>query len=466
MACARGGYILVNINSAYQPSELEYCINKVGVKCIISDYKFKTQNYYDFLNEISPEISTSEPGKLKCTRMPTLENIIVITEEDLRGAFKFQEILDLATDSRVKNAYALQDSIDPDQPCHIQFTSGTTGQPKAAIQSHFHLVNNSFFLGKRNELDRKQHSICVQVPFFHAFGTDITICAALNHGATLVVPSPGYDPDKSLDAIRDEKCSVIHGTPTMYVDLINRQKVRKEDISPEIAVCGGASCSPHLFRQMSELLKVKKVKSIYGLTEATAVIFQSLYDDNEYQSTSTVGYIGDHLEAKVINEEGKIVPRGVPGELCIRGYCTTLGYWDDEDKTKELISSDKWLRTGDQFVIEENGYGKVVGRLKELIIRGGENIFPREIEDLLNTHPDILESHVIGLPHERLGEEICACVRTTGTSLSLEEIKAYCKGKVAYFKIPSILKIVESFPKTTSGKIQKYKLVNLFKDRK
>lgn len=466
MACARGGYILVNINPAYQPPELEYCINKVGVKCVISDYKFKSQNYYNIFNEICPEISTSEPGKLKCKRTPSLESIIITTQEDLRGALKFQEVIESASEAEIDNIDKLQDRIDPDHPCHIQFTSGTTGKPKAAIQSHFHLVNNSFFIGKRNELDRKHHKICVQVPFFHVFGTDITIGASVNHGATLVIPSPGYDPEKSLDAIRDEKCSIIHGTPTMYVDLVNQQRNRKEDISPEIAVCGGALCSPHLFRQMKDILGVNKVKSVYGLTETTAVVFQTLPNDDEYQSTSTVGCVGDHLEAKIIDLEGNIVPRGTQGELCIRGYCNTLGYWQDEEKTKELVGPDRWLKTGDQFVIEESGHGRIVGRLKEIIIRGGENIFPREIEDLLNTHPDILETHVIGLPHERLGEEICACIRTTNQSLSLEDIKTFCKGKVAHFKIPSKLKIVEGFPKTASGKIQKFKLINMFTNDK
>ncbi|KAF7264300.1 hypothetical protein GWI33_000341, partial [Rhynchophorus ferrugineus] len=463
MACGRGGYVLVNINPAYQPLELEYCVNKVGVKCLITPHSFKKQSYYEFLNELSPELASSDPGKLKSKRLPSLQHIVTISDDDFKGTYKYNDIVDSATSSTLGIIHSMQNKIESDQACHIQFTSGTTGQPKAAIQTHFHLTNNSYFIGKRNEFDRKHHNVCVQVPFFHAFGTVITIGAAVNHGATLVIPSPGYEPEKSLDAIRDEKCSVIYGTPTMYVDLIKQQKERNEDINPEIAVSGGASCSPHLFREMKNILKVHKVKSVFGLTETTAVVFQSLYDDEEYEATSTVGYLGDHLEAKLIDEEGQSVPLGSPGELCIRGYCTTLGYYEDEQKTKELIGADKWLKTGDQFIFEENGYGRIVGRLKELIIRGGENIFPKEIEDFLNTHPDILETHVIGLPHERLGEEVCACVRVLNESITLEDIKNYCKGKIAHFKIPSVLRIVDSFPKTASGKIQKFKLVNSLK---
>jgi len=460
MACARGGFVLVNINPAYQLREIKYCINKVGVKSLISTYKFKTQNYYDILNSISPEISQSDPGRLKCKEMPTLESIIISCDESLKGAFNYEEIFSLATSNSIKNIHSLQDSISPDDFCHVQFTSGTTGDPKAPVQTHFQLVNNSYSAGKRFEFHKKHHKICVQVPFFHVFGTDMAINAALNHGATLVLPAPGYDTQKSLDAIRDEKCTVVYGTPTMYVDLVNTQKNRKEDISPEIAVCGGSPCSPHLFRQMKEILNLKTVKSIYGLSETVAVAFCSRPDDDEYHSTSTVGYLQDHLEAKVVDTEGKMVPRGMPGELLIRGYCNTPMYWGDEKKTSELVGIDGWLKTGDQFVLEEDGYGKIIGRFKELIIRGGENIVPREIEDLLNTHPDILETQVIGVPHERLGEEVCACIRVQeGVSVTLESIKSFCKGKISHFKIPSKLNIVESFPKTASGKIQKFLLV-------
>ncbi|XP_050307171.1 medium-chain acyl-CoA ligase ACSF2, mitochondrial-like [Anthonomus grandis grandis] len=462
MACARGGFVLVNINPAYEITELQNCINGVGVKALICPYKFKNHNYYTSLIELAPELSKADPGKLKSKLLPTLTSIIIIDKTDLQGTFYYDHIQEVASEKDVNCIKDYQDRIDPDGVAHLQFTSGTTGKPKAAMQSHFHIVNNGYILGKRNELDRKHHTICLQVPFFHAYGTVISLIAALNYGSTLVLPNKGYDPDKALDAIRDEKCTVIHGTPTMYVDLINRQKIRNENIFPEIAVSGGAYCSIQLFKDMKEYLGVKKVKSVYGMTETTAIVFQSLFDDDEYHSTATVGYISEHTEAKVIDEKGNIVPRGQPGELCIRCYGTTLGYWENEEKTKELIGPDKWLRTGDTFILEEDGYGKIVGRIKEMITRGGENIYPAEIESFLNGHPAVLEAHVIGIPHERLGEEVCACVRVLpNTSFTLEDVKSFCKGKIAHFKIPSKLQIFESFPKTTSGKIQKYKLVEI-----
>ncbi|ERL86954.1 hypothetical protein D910_04357 [Dendroctonus ponderosae] len=279
------------------------------------------------------------------------------------------------------------------------------------------------------------------------------------------------------------RCTMICGTPTMYVDLINRQQLRKLDIHPEIAISGGAPSSVHLFQEMKKHLNLRKVKSIYGLSESTAVAFQSLPDDDELHSTSTVGYVGDHLEVKIVDPEvrrdeddgmpapadqvlkkaffqGKIVPRGTPGELLIRGYSTTLGYWQNEEKTNELIGRDKWLRTGDQFVLQEDGYGRIVGRIKDMIIRGGENIYPIEVEDVLNQHPHVLEVQVVGLPHERLGEEVCACIRVQkNMSVTLSDLKTHCAGKLARFKIPSRLEIFDSFPKTTSGKIQKHKII-------
>ncbi|CAG9771984.1 unnamed protein product [Ceutorhynchus assimilis] len=467
MACARGGYVLVNMNPAYQPEEIKYCINAVGAKAIVCPHKFKTQNYYEHLTSIAPELTDSRPGKINSVNLPSLKSVIIVGDEDLRGAFKYQELFDLPSAIDIKQIKAQQNSISLDSLCHLQFTSGTTGKPKAPMQTHFQIVNNSFFAGKRNELDRKHHIICVQVPFFHVFGTIVTVNAGLNHGATLVLPSPSFDADKSLDAIRDEKCSVIHGTPTMYVDLVSRQKIRGEYIDPDIAVSGGALCSSHLFKEMKQFLRLKKVKSIYGLTENTAVGFQSLFDDDEYLSTSTVGYLQDHCEAKVVDTQNRIVPRGTPGELLLRGYCIMLGYWENEEKTKEVLGVDRWMRTGDQFVIEKNGYGRVVGRLKDMIIRGGENIFPKDIEDVLNTHPDILETQVVGVPNERLGEEVCACVRIEpNATITLQDVKTFCKGKIAHFKIPSSLKTVQDFPKTTSGKIQKFKILEDILDGK
>ncbi|KAL1490232.1 hypothetical protein ABEB36_012961 [Hypothenemus hampei] len=461
MACARGGIVLVHLNPAYQSNEIKNLINSVGIKGIVCAHKFKTQNYYQHLLDICPELSKSPPGGLTSPNAPSLKSIVVVSEEDLQGAFKYKELMAMPKKSDVISIKESQHLIDPDQVCHMQLTSGTTGTPKAPMLSHFHLVNNSYYIGKGNELDKKHHKICVQVPFFHVFGTTITIGAALNHGATLVVSSLSFNSYKSLEALKDEKCTVVHGTPTMYVDLIKAQREKREDLNVNIAVCGGAPCSPQLFKQMMQYLGVQKVKSVYGLSETIAVVFQSRANEDEILATSTVGHLMEHLEAKVVDTQGLMVPTGTPGELLIRGYATTLGYWQNEMKTKELIDPSKWLHTGDQFILMDNGYGQIVGRIKDVIIRGGENIYPKEIEDHLNTHPDILESQVVGIPHERLGEEVCAVLRIQANiSLTLQNLDVHCRGKIAHFNIPSRMEIVDSFPKTASGKVQKLYCLN------
>lgn len=465
MAAARVGLVLVGINPYYQGPELEYCIQKVGIKALITKEVFRNQHYYEMLQVICPKLRESEVGKLKCDRVPSLKTIIIDSDDKLPGTIQFNEMFSLADNEAVSNISNYQSKIEPDSPCNIQFTSGTTGKPKAAILSHFGFVNNGYHIGNRNELNIKHQKICVQVPLFHAYGVVISVMASICHGASLILPSEGYDAEKSLQAIINEKCTVIHGTPTMYVDLINKQKKLKLPLkTATIGITGGAPCSPQLFKDIKEVLGLKKVKTVFGMTENSAVSFQSLPGDSEDKVLHTVGHLTDHIEAKVVDTNGEMVPFGQPGELWIRGYFIMREYHEDDAKTKETVGLDRWLRTGDQFILNENGYGKIVGRLKDMIIRGGENIFPKEIEDFLNTHPDIIESHVIGVPDERLGEEICAFLRLRDGLDNLDQldVKQYCKGKISHFKIPKYVKIIENFPKTTSGKIMKYKLYEMF----
>ncbi|XP_017043963.1 medium-chain acyl-CoA ligase ACSF2, mitochondrial [Drosophila ficusphila] len=465
MGAARAGLTSVGLNPAFQGPEMAYCLNKVDIKAIIAPESFKSQNYYEILKSICPEISDAEPGKIKSEKFPHLKSVIIDGNDSLKGAFRFDNLLDLANQSERAEVAQIQKSIQPESACNIQFTSGTTGNPKAAVLSHFNFVNNGIHVGNRNELEGER--ICVQVPMFHAFGVIITIMAALTKGATMVLPCPGFNPKDSLAAIVKEKCTMIHGTPTMYVDLVNTQKKLQVPLGRiKKAVTGGAIVSPQLIKDVRDVLRVESVRSVYGLTETTAVIFQSRPGDSNDIVLNSVGHLQDHIEAKVVDAEGNCVPFGQPGELCVRGYTTMLGYHGDEEKTKETIGKDRWLRTGDQFILEENGYGRIVGRLKEMLIRGGENIFPKEIEDFLNSHPQVIEAHVIGVPDERLGEEVCAFVRleegVDPTSFTAETLKAYSKGKLAHFKVPRYVIIVDSFPKTTSGKIQKFKLVEAF----
>lgn len=372
----------------------------------------------------------------------------------------------MASPEEVASIEGKQATINPDSGCNIQFTSGTTGLPKAALLSHFSFVNNGYLIGKRNEFNTKAHRICFQTPLFHAYGLVIGVVAAIHYGTTIVLPDAGFNVAKSLEAIQKEKCTVVYGTPTMYVDLLAKQKELGVQVNtPEIAVTGGAACSPEMFKKIMKKLGVKKVKTVFGMTELSAVIFQSMYEETIQQMAETVGYIQEHVEAKVVDDKGQTVPFGERGELWIRCYSAMLEYWDDPEKTKETIGNDKWLKTGDQFVLQEDGYGKIVGRIKEMIIRGGENIFPKEIEDFLSTHPNVAEVHVVGVPDERLGEEMCAFVKLKPeTMLSHADMKHFCKGNIAHFKIPRYLEIVEDFPKTQSGKIQKFKLLKQWED--
>ncbi|XP_063226814.1 medium-chain acyl-CoA ligase ACSF2, mitochondrial isoform X2 [Bacillus rossius redtenbacheri] len=423
-AAARAGLVLVNINPAYQSSELAYCVNKVGVKALIAADTFKTQDYHRLLLAAAPELQTAQPGDLRSPHLPSLRSFVVVGDRKLPGTFQLDEVMcggSVASQEAIKEAQLLQ---QPDEGCNIQFTSGTTGKPKATLLSHHNVVNNAYFFGKRLGLQSKPHRLCVPVPLFHTFGNTLGITTAWLFGATLVLPSAGFSAAGVLAALQQERCSVVYGTPTMHVDMLalaERDGVRLPGL--ELVLTSGAPTSPHLFREF---------RRVYGL---------------------------QRVNVKVVDAEGRMVPLGSPGELLVRGYCCMLGYWQDEDQTRQTIGPDRWLRTGDQFVLLEDGYGRVVGRLKDMIIRGGENIFPREIEDMLQTHPDILEAQVLGVPDPRLGEVVCCFARLRpGASLSAQQLRAYCTGKIAHFKIPLHVRFVTSFPKTTSGKIQKFKL--------
>lgn len=465
MGAARAGLTSVGINPAFQGPELAYCLNKVDMKAIVAPEAFRTTKYYEIIRDICPEVADSEPGKIKSEKFPHLRSIIINSQESLKGAFRFDDVLDMSNATEQAEIYKLQREICPENPCNIQFTSGTTGNPKAALLSHYNVVNNGIHVGDRNELEGER--ICVQVPLFHAYGVSISIMAALSSGATLVLPAPGFSPKDSLQAIVKEKCTVIHGTPTMYVDLVAAQRELQVPLGKiKKAITGGSVVSPQLILDVREVLGVQTMHSVYGLTESTAVIFQSKPGEQEDRVLNSVGYLTDHIEAKIIDAQGRVVPFGQPGELCVRGYLTMLGYHNDRAKTEEILSADNWLHTGDQFIIDADGYGRIVGRLKEMIIRGGENLFPKEIEDFLNAHPQVVEAHVIGVPDERLVEEVCAFVRLRNDvdpkTFTTEALRAYSKGKLAHFKVPRYVVPIEAFPKTTSGKIQKFKLLQQF----
>ncbi|ALC38570.1 CG12512 [Drosophila busckii] len=471
LGAARAGLVSVGINPAYQNSEMEYCLKKVDIKAIIAPESFKSTNYYEILRDICPDIAHAEPGRIKSDKFPHLRAVIInnaASQERLKGALSFNELLDMGSAEEQAQIGKLQHTIQPESPCNVQFTSGTTGNPKAALLSHLNFVNNGMHVANRNELEGER--ICVQVPLFHAFGVGITIMAAMCKGAAMVLPAAGFAPADSLQAISKERCTVIHGTPTMYVDLIAAQRELAVPLGKiKKAITGGATVSPQLILDVKQVLGVERMHSVYGLTETTAVVFQSIPGEAEDCVLDSVGHVTDHIEIKVVNEQGHLVPFGQPGELCVRGYLTMLGYHGDAEKTEEIYGSDKWLHTGDKFILDRNGYGRIVGRIKDMIIRGGENIFPKEVEDFLNGHPQVVEAHVIGVPDERLGEELCAFVRLEAgvdpKTFTRDSLKAYSKGKIAHFKVPFYVVPVDSFPKTTSGKVQKFKLLPQYTDK-
>ncbi|GAB0099949.1 hypothetical protein DMENIID0001_158530 [Sergentomyia squamirostris] len=464
-AAARAGLILVALNPAYEPPEMEYCMKKVEIKALVTSESFRNKDYYNKLLEIIPELGSFESERIQSKTLPALSSIIIDSNKHFAGTIRLEDVSSMASSSHVDKIEDIQKDISPDSGCCIMFTSGTTGTPKAALLKHSAFVNNGIHIGDRQKLREKK--VCVQVPFFHIYGSIVGIMACLAERATMVVPTSVYNPDKNIRAIEKEECQVIYGTPTMYVDLLNKQKELKLSLKAEVALSGGALCPPQLIEDMRDVLKITKVQNAFGMTESATVSFSTFHEDTQDKILETVGYVQDNIEAKVIDKEGQLVPFGTPGELCVRGYFTMIGYWGDEQKTRETLGTDGWLRTGDQFVLQADGYGRVVGRLKEMIIRGGENIFPKEIENFLVTCPSVAEAYVVGVPDERLGEEMCVFVRlkTDHQDCSPQDIKDFCQGKISYYKIPRYIEIVTEFPKTISGKIQKFKLQEQFKEK-
>nr|XP_033466969.1 medium-chain acyl-CoA ligase ACSF2, mitochondrial [Epinephelus lanceolatus] len=408
-ATAKAGIILVSVNPAYQLQEVEFALRKVGCKAIVCPTQFKTQKYCDMLRKICPEIESSAPG-------------------DIRSARCYQ---------------------------------GTTGAPKGATLTHHNIVNNSYFIGIRVGYSWKHHIACIPVPLYHCFGSvGAGMCMAV-HGLSLVFPSAGYDGRANLAAIESERCSFIYGTPTMYVDMINQPDLAKYDLSSaEAGIMAGSPCPPELMRKIVSVMGIKGMTIGYGTTENSPVTFLGSPTDNMERKSETVGFICDHIEAKIVDPStGELLPLGTMGEILIRGYCVMPEYWGDEAKTQECITKEGWYKTGDIGRMDGFGYCRIEGRIKDMIIRGGENIYPAEIEQFLHTHPKVKEAQVVGVEDARMGEEVCACIKLIdGEECTVEEIKAYCKGQIAHFKIPRYILFVTSYPLTITGKIQKHKL--------
>src|SRR5580698_188016 len=456
-AAAKAGIILVTINPAYRLSELEYTLNKVGVKALVAAERYKTSDYVGMVETLAPELADSFPGALRAARVPTLRAAIKIGGEARPGWFDVDGIPGLAEPEHDAALAQIAERLGPDDPINIQFTSGTTGLPKGATLTHRNILNNGYFVGLAQQLGPADR-ICIPVPLYHCFGMVMGNLAAVTHGAAMVYPAPTFDPEATLRTVEQERCTALYGVPTMFIAALGCPNFAERDLtSLRTGTMAGSPCPVEVMKQVIEKMHMRDVTIAYGMTETSPVSFQTGSDDPMERRVSTIGRVQPHLEVKIVDEAGTVTPRGVTGEVCTRGYSVMLGYWDDPERTAEAIDPDGWMHTGDLGVIDAEGYGNIVGRIKDMVIRGGENIYPREIEEFLYTHPKVADVQVVGVPDPRFGEELCAWIRLQpGETADEEEIRAHCRGQIAHYKIPRYVRFVDEFPMTVTGKVQKF----------
>ena len=439
-ATARIGAILVNINPAYKTSELQYALKQSGVSLLIHARSFRTSDYAAMVADVRRDC-------------PDLRETIVIDTD-------WNKLLDRSGATSERHLTARESRLQFDDAINIQYTSGTTGFPKGATLSHHNILNNGYLVGemiKYTEQDR----VCVPVPFYHCFGMVMGNLACSSHGACLVVPAEAFDPLATLETIAAERCTSLYGVPTMFIAQLAHPRFKEFDLgSLRTGIMAGSPCPVEVMKQVQSSMHMPEVTICYGMTETSPVSTQSSWDDPLDRRVSTVGRVHPHVEIKIVDpESGAIVARGTPGELCTRGYSVMLGYWGNEEATREAIDAAGWMHTGDLATTDEHGYVNIVGRIKDMIIRGGENVYPREVEEFLYTHPAVLDVQVIGIPSEKYGEEVMAWVkRRPGTDVGADELAAFCRGRIATFKIPAHWKFVNEFPTTVTGKVQKFRM--------
>ncbi|MBV8769696.1 MAG: AMP-binding protein [Hyphomicrobiales bacterium] len=456
-ATAKAGLILVNINPAYRLAEVEYALNKVGCKALITAQVFKSSEYEKMLLELAPEIDFSTPGHLRAKRLPTLSTLIRIGPGERRGFFRFDDVLEMGGEAELKQLSDLATVLQFDDPINIQFTSGTTGAPKGATLTHHNIVNNGFFIGEAQRLEERDR-VCIPVPLYHCFGMVLGNLACITHGAAMVYPTEGFEPLATLETVEQERCTALYGVPTMFIAELGHPDFKRFDLaSLRTGIMAGSPCPIEVMRRCVSEMHMSEVTIAYGMTETSPVSMQTSCDDPLERRVGTVGRVHPHVEVKIVDDDGRIVAPGTPGELCTRGYSVMLGYWDDMERTSEAIDRAGWMHTGDLATLDEAGYCNIVGRLKDMVIRGGENIYPREVEEFLYRHPKIEAVQVVGVPDARFGEELCAWVKLKpGEAAAAEEIQAFCKNQIAHYKIPRYFRFVDEFPMTVTGKVQKF----------
>jgi fatty-acyl-CoA synthase len=454
---ARAGLVLVNVNPAYRSSELKFALRLVGCRALVFAPRFKSSDYAAMLNSLIPELCSAAPGRLACAAFPELRVLIQLGAGRLAGTLSFEDLM-AAGDAAGEGVPALvEEQLDADRIFNIQFTSGTTGAPKGAALTHFNIVNNGFFVGEGMRLTADDR-VCIPVPMYHCFGMVLGLLAAMTHGAASVLSGEGFDPLAVLETVARERCTALHGVPTMFIAELDHPRFGEFDLSSlRTGIMAGSPCPIAVMRRVIAEMHMPEVTICYGMTETSPVSFQTRPDDPLELRVGTVGRVHPHVQVKIIDADGRVTPRGAAGELLTRGYSVMRGYWDDPERTRDAIDAGGWMHTGDLAVIDEQGYCNIVGRVKDMIIRGGENVYPREIEDFLYGHPAVLDVAVVGVPDAKYGEAVCACIRLRGGMIATEEdIVEFCRGQIAHYKVPRYVRFVESFPLTISGKVQKY----------
>jgi fatty-acyl-CoA synthase len=456
-AAARAGLTLVNLNPAYRTTEIDFALSLVGCRALVFAPRFKSSDYADMLASLIPELAAAAPGRLVCAAFPELRLLIQLGKVPLAGTLSFEDLAAAGHDLDETVLKSIENGVDPDDVVNIQFTSGTTGTPKGAALTHFNIVNNGFFVGEGMGLTADDR-VCIPVPLYHCFGMVLGVLAAMTHGAASILSGDGFDPVAVLETVANERCTALHGVPTMFIAQLEHPRFGEFDLSSlRTGIMAGSPCPTAVMRRVVAEMHMPAVTICYGMTETSPVSFQSRPDDTLERRVGTVGRVHPHVQVKIIDAEGRVAPRGVAGELLTRGYSVMRGYWNDPERTRDVIDAGGWMHTGDLAIIDEYGYCNIVGRVKDMIIRGGENVSPREIEEFLYRHPAVFDVAVVGVPDVKYGEEVCACIQLrAGMTASEDDIREFCRNRIAHYKVPRYVRFMDCFPLTISGKVQKY----------
>ena len=457
IATAKAGIVLVNINPAYRATELEYALNLVGCRMLVTMTAFKTSDYLGMVRELAPELASAAPGALGAARVPQLRTVVHLGQEAVPGMCTFDELM-AKGDPHDPALHTIASTLQATDPINIQFTSGTTGFPKGATLTHRNILNNGFFIGEAMNLSEHDR-LCVPVPLYHCFGMVLGNLACLTHGACIVYPNDGFDALAVLQAVQAEKCTGLHGVPTMFIAELAHPRFKEFDLSSlRTGIMAGSPCPTEVMKKVLGEMHMAEVTIAYGMTETSPVSCQSGTDTPLEKRVSTVGLVQPHLEIRIIDPDtGATLAVGQAGEFCTRGYSVMHGYWGDAARTREAIDADGWMHSGDIATMDSEGYVNIVGRIKDMVIRGGENVYPREVEEFLYRHPAVSDVQVVGVPDRKYGEELCAwIILKSGQSATAEDIRAFCKDNIAHYKVPRYVKFVEAFPMTITGKIQKF----------